>query len=137
MKKQKQTMDTLEKILLLETLMHDIRSWWDGGKLKRYQDKRVWECLKLVDELSIIANDYKHKDHNKVYGIYWFNFYQSIGVYLAGRHEGRYLRMSICNGGYEGLKAFHRLKPNFSMRSKEFCQITKKLCCADYTFFNK
>lgn len=137
MKNKKETMDICEKILLLETLMCDIKNWWDRGKEKRYKDKRVWKCLELVDELSLIANNYEHKEHSKVYGIYWFKFYQSIGVYLAGRHEGAYLRMSICDGGYEGLEAFHRLKPNFSMRSKEFCQITKKLCRTDYTFYNE
>ena len=130
-------MCTKEKILLLETLMDDIRGGWDGGKLKRYKDKRVWMCLKLIKDFTIISRDYNHKDNRIVADLDWFKFHQALGVYLAGSYEGRYLRMSICDGGYEGLDKFHGLNPSFSMRSKEFCKTVKQLCRNDYGFFNK
>ena len=66
MKKKKQTMDIREKILLLETLMIDIRSSWDIGKLKWYKDKRVWKCFQLISEFLIINGDVNHKDRQAV-----------------------------------------------------------------------
>ena len=108
-------MNKREKILLLQTLMCDIRNTWDDGKYKRYKDKRVWKCLELIDELC---------DTDDIFS----NLYNNIGVYLCGRHEGRILRTSYKDGGYEGLEDIHRYSiKTFKHRSDEFKKSLKTL----------
>ena len=123
-------MNTKEKLLLLDILMTDIRGDWDGGKYKRYKDIRVWKCLELIGELNSIAIDYTHKDYLIVCNINWDNFYKTMGEYLTARFEGRALRKSVCDGGYEGLDAFHKLK--LRSRSKEFTITMAKFCRGEF-----
>jgi hypothetical protein len=101
------------------------------------KDERVWKCLKLIDEFSTISHDSNHPEYNLFSSINWHKFYETIGCYLTARFEGRYLRQSVCNGGYEGLEYFHKLKPTFSKRSKEFCKMAKQLCRTEFTFMQK
>lgn len=120
MYKRAKQMDTREMMLLLQLLMHDIRAGYESGP-SAAKDKRAWKALDLVDELSNISNNHDHKDYVMVSCISWHKFYESIGVYLTGRFEGRYLNMSICDGGYDGLEYFHKLsETDFKSRSPQF-----------------
>lgn len=125
-------MSTAEKMMLLEWLMYDIRANWHGPK-QRLKDKRVWKCLELIDQLYRIATNREHADHNLVRNISWHKFYERIGLYLTGRFEGRILRESISNGGYEGLEQIHGRNPAHSCCSLEYRKTFKSLIKSDYT----
>jgi hypothetical protein len=130
-------MDIKEKILLLEILMTDIRSSWDTNTDKILRDQRIWTSLKLIDEFQFISTNYEHQHYNLFRVVNWQNFHNSIGCYLTGRYEGRYLRMSICDGGYEGLELLHQLEPKFSLRSDEFKAEVKRYCRTQYDFMTE
>jgi len=111
-----------EKVLLLQMLMHNIRSAWDSGKYKRYKDKRIWKILELIKEISIEARrNWKNRSYNKYSEIDYYTFSKLLGLYLLGDYEGRILRQSYKEGGYEDLEQIHgyTLK-TFKNRSKEF-----------------
>jgi hypothetical protein len=127
-------MSTAEKIMLLEWLMYDIRAWWHKGKT-RLKDKRVWKCIALIGQLWKITQDNSHPDHKLVRDIVWHKFYERIGLYLTGQYEGRILRASVMEGGYEGLEKFHGRNPAHSLCSVEYRREFKRLVKSDYTHF--
>lgn len=135
MARKKQKMDLLERVLLLEMLMCDIESWWDVSPKKRIKDARVWKCLELIDEFVLVSYNLKHKENKMFAAINWFEYYQTIGVYLAGRHEGSLLENGLSCGGYTALAlVYNGLEPKFSLRSKEFCDEIKKYVRTDFTY---
>lgn len=133
-RKKHKEMNDREKMLLLDILMSDIRSSWDLKRNKRLKDKRVWRCLELIDDMQKIANDTNHKLYSVASCIPWQKFYETMGIYLTGRFEGRFMRKSVCNGGYEGLYLFHHIRADFSLRSKEFSSEIKTYCRVAYKF---
>ncbi len=112
-----------ELILLLESIMYDIRAHWGGGMISRAKDKRVKKCLDIVIKISIKAHEVESNELNKVE---WSKFFECIGLYLTGVYEGRILKTSYKYGGYEGLDKIHGLNDNPKNHSKWYQKELKK-----------
>lgn len=115
-----------EQILLLQEVMSDIRLNWDERRFNRINDKRVWLCIDIVENFDnlLAAKLDKHEsiETQILEDIKWDNFYNLLGLYLTGIYEGRILRDSFCEGGYEGLEKIHKLD-RLNYRSSEFMAI--------------
>lgn len=112
-----------EMILLLESIMYDIRAGWDKGMLKRAKDKRVEKCIDIICKINRAINN-ESGELCKL--TKWDKMYEPIGLYLTGVYEGRILRTSYNNGGYEGLEKIHGLPRNPKHRSKWYQKELKK-----------
>ncbi len=112
-----------ELILLLESLMYDIRSHWGGGMISRAKDGRVKKCIEIVIKLSRESSDVEPNELSKVE---WSIFFNRLGLYITGVYEGSILKTHYKHGGYEDLYKIHGLHLNPKNRSKWYQKELKK-----------
>ncbi len=126
-----------EKVLLLEMLMMDIRHDWDKNPQDRHKDPRVLACIQIIWECQNFTHNKRDTNYIFIEMVKWHGFMQNIGLYLTGKYEGRILKESHYNGGYEGLHLIHRLPYQFSKQTKPFCFVAKQLLRTRFDFMDK